>query len=81
MIYNVDGLVAMRHYTSNPSLVEVSGRQYQFSPSYNVSLCWVSPDDVAQLLSMSANVCCGRTIKKFRIANQNDVSIHTSGHI
>jgi hypothetical protein len=72
----------LRHHNSNGSAVEVNGNTYVFTPQYNVSLCENIPDEDAELiLKIKANVCCGATKLKFRIANANDISIWHTGHL
>ena len=72
----------LRHYNSNGTAVELEGRVYRFVPKYNVSLCENIPDeDADKILQIRANVCCGKSQPKFRIANDNDVSIWHTGHL
>lgn len=81
MIKNSDGLIAVRHYTSNPTDVAIGATVYHFRPAYNVSLGWVREEDIEAVLNIKANICCGSVANKFRLANQNDVNIHTTGHV
>ena len=72
----------LRHYNSNGTAVEIRGNTYVFTPKYNVSLCENIPDDDAEImLKIKANLCCGATKLKFRIANDNDISIWHTGHL
>lgn len=72
----------LRHYNSNGTAVEINGNAYVFTPKYNVSLCENIPDEDAEvILKIKANLCCGATKLKFRIANDNDVSIWHTGHL
>ena len=72
----------LKHYSSNPTVVEIRGRIYRFVPKFNVSLCEDIPDeDAEEILKIRANVCCGRTQPKFKEANANDISIWHTGHL
>jgi hypothetical protein len=77
-----DGWVALQHYTSNPAVVMIESDKttYSFSPKYNVSLAWVRPEHVAQLLQVKARMCCGRQANKFVYASPSNVSIWQTGH-
>lgn len=71
MVKNSDGLVAIRHWNSNPS-------QYT-TTKYNVSLGWVKEGDLPLILAIKTNVCCGQTKPKFTLANELDVRIFNTG--
>lgn len=81
MIKNSSGLVAIRHYNSNPATVkmEADGTLYSFVPRMSVSLAWVQEKDVDTLLLVKARVCCGKQANKFRMANMMDVSVWETG--
>lgn len=81
MVKNSDGLVALKHYNSNPATVrmEVDGTTYSFSPKMSVSLAWVKPEHLDALLTVKAKICCGKQANKFRLANEMDVSVWTVG--
>jgi hypothetical protein len=71
-----DGYVAMKHYNSNPSTVQAQdGTIYSFSPRLSISFCWVKPEHVDQMLSLRAQICCGKTAQKFFLANELDVCL------
>jgi len=75
-------MMNLKHYNSNQSAAEVNGTIYTFIPKYNVSLCENIPDeDAEKLLKIMTNSCCGQTQPKFRVANDNDVSIWHTGHL
>lgn len=71
MIKNDAGLVAIRHWNSNPSPYT--------NPQHNVSLGWVRENDLPIILEMKTNVCCGQTRNKYRLANELDVLIWETG--
>ena len=72
----------LKHYNSNPTAVEIDGKIYRFVAKFNVSLCENIPDeDAEKILQIRAKICCGRNSPKFRVANENDISIWHTGHI
>lgn len=81
MVTDSSGLVALRHYNSNPATVrmEVDGTKYSFVPKLSISLAWVHPDHLPALLTVKARLCCGKQANKFRLANEMDVSLWTVG--
>ncbi len=81
MIKNSDGLIALRHYNSNPATVkmEVDKSLYSFVPRLSVSLAWVKPEHVNALLQTQAKICCGKQANKFRLANEMDVGLWETG--
>ena len=82
MIHNAEGLVAVRHYISNPTSLRIHATDYVWSPQHNVSLAWVSEAHLPLVLAVKTDACCGNVTKpKFWIANANDVSIWDTGHL
>lgn len=81
MIRNQDGLVALRHFTSNPATIKMEADKtlYSFVPRLSVSLAWVRPEHVPTLLQTQAKICCGKQANKFRFANSMDVSLWETG--
>ena len=66
-----DGLVAIRHWSSNPS-------DYT-TPSFNVSLGWVKKEDLPKILAIRTRVCCNNTRQKYHLATELDVRIWETG--
>jgi len=71
MVKNSVGLVAIRHWNSNPS-------EYT-SPKHNVSLGWVEESSLPVILALRANICCGQTRLKYRLASELDILIYETG--
>ena len=76
---NLDGLVAIRHYNSNPSSVSINGNSYTFIPKFGISLAWVNPNDVSQILSIKVSSCCGKEQLRFAYASGNAVKVWETG--
>ena len=70
-VVNDAGQVAMVHHDSNPCTFqdERDGHVFSFEPRDGVSMAWIDPQYVDFLLSVTVHACCGRTDKKFRLAN------------
>lgn len=86
MVKNADGLVALRHYNSNPSRpIQVGERTYQAFPQHNISLVWVNEEDVDTILNSPlarTKVCnCGGGVSQplFHLANELDVVLFNTG--
>lgn len=77
-----DGWVALQHRNSNAATVQMEsdGTVYSFVPQHNVSLAWVNPIHVAQLLQVQAKICCGKTANKFEYASQTNVCLWETGN-
>ena len=74
-----DGYVGMQHRNTNPTSHKIGKVVYSFVPRHNVSLCWVAPEHVQQMLSEVAQICCGKTSKKFFLAGIVNVGLHETG--
>lgn len=81
MVKNEEGLVAVRHWNSNPVTVVSNGNMYSFTPQFGASIAWVKEDDVASLLSMKAKICCGQTKDRFFLPDQQQVTVWQTGHL
>jgi hypothetical protein len=86
MVKNEAGLVALRHYNSNPSRpIQVGDKIYQSSPQHNISLMWVDEGDAEKIINSPENktkVCnCGGGTSQplFHYANDLDVSLWVTG--
>jgi len=81
MIKNDEGLVALEHYNTNPKTVFVnSGAVYSFVPHHNVSLAWVLPEHVDEMLQKRQRGCCGKSRNLCFLASQTNVNIWTTGN-
>lgn len=80
MIKNDDGLIAVRHYNSNPATIQAGESMYSFVPQYGVSLGWIKEEDLGKVFTIKTAACCGKSQLKFSLANQNDVSVWREGH-
>ena len=81
MITNDEGYVALQHYNSNPKMVKTAdGTTYNFVPQHNVSLAWVSPEHVDEMMSKQQKICCGKHTKLCFIASQTNVNIWNTGN-
>lgn len=76
-----DGFVALQHRTTNPATVKMdaNGHTYNFVPQHNVSIAFVSPEDVDALLKVKAKICCGKVANKFYLATQINVNLWSTG--
>jgi hypothetical protein len=64
-------LVAMQFYQSVPKVVQVKdGTVYGFMVQNNISLAWVHPDHVQQILTTKRSCCNGRSSVQFFIASE-----------
>jgi len=84
MVKNEEGLIAVQHYSSNPWDVEVkrSGQPskiYNFRPSHNVSMAWVTQEDLDKILAITVKACCGKHQKRFFLASQTNVNLFETG--
>ena len=77
MITNPAGQVALKYYQPAKVLAQQTptGAGYVFTPRANISLSWVEPGDVDNLLQRRAGCKCGGGRKKqaFSYANEDDV--------
>ena len=79
-----DGKVAVQHYNSNPTTIQVEGtdKAYSFSPKNNVSLGWVDEAYLPRVLSIKTKSCnCnnGAMKPRFFVASDINVSLHETG--
>lgn len=77
-ILNASGEVALKYYPPTQILVQnvPSGTDgYLFTIRADISLAWVKPEDVDNILARKgAKPCCpGNTLKPYRFANEADV--------
>jgi len=73
-------LVALEHYNTNSKSVRVGdGTTYTFVPQHNVSLVWVKPEHVNELLGMRAKMCCGKSRPLCFRASQTNINIWETG--
>ena len=75
-----DGYIALQHRITNPISHKIGDKIYSFVPQNNVSLAWVAPEHVQQMLLEMASICCGKTSKKFFLAGIINVNIWTYGN-
>jgi len=80
MITNDDGWIALKHRQPTQVLTKKtpSGHDYVFVPKANISMAWVRPDDVDNLLARKSG-CCGNKKKSYTYANEDDVRRWTNG--
>jgi hypothetical protein len=81
MVKNEEGLVAVRHWNSNPSAELVNGLLYHFTPQFGASIGWVKEEDVAYLLTLRANICCGKTRDKYFLPDEQQVRVWKTGRL
>lgn len=75
-ITNTAGQVALKYYQPAQVLAQQTptGAGYVFQPKANISLAWVAPDDVGNLLQRKAGCNCGgKKRQAFSYANESDV--------
>jgi hypothetical protein len=86
MVKNVEGKIAMKHHSTNPSRpIQIGEKVYQAVPQFNISLMWVEETDVEKILNspeFKTKGCnCGGGVTKplFTLANELDVSLFLTG--
>jgi len=79
MVKNETGQIAIKHRRQTPKRVEVGKTVYIFTPKFNVSLAWINPEHVDQVLRIKRD-CCGNGSRPiFTYAHQGDVNRWTTG--
>lgn len=75
-ITNSEGYVAMVYYQPTQKLINVHGTDYVFTLNKNISLTYVRPSDVQELLQFRKQ-CCGGNSQTgvFKLANDMQVRI------
>ena len=81
MVKNDDGLVAVRHWNSNPSAELVNETMYHFTPQFGASIGWVKEEHIPYLLSLKAKICCGMTKAKYFIPDEQQVRVWKTGRL
>jgi hypothetical protein len=81
MVKNEEGLVAVRHWNSNPSGEIVSGTHYSFVPQHGASIGWVKEEHVAYLLTLRTNICCGHKKNKYFLPDEQQVRVWKTGRL
>lgn len=72
-IINQDGNVAIGYYQPVFKIVKLrSGKEYNFTNNY-VSLAWVKPEDVDEVLKIPYGCCGAQKAGAFFLANANYV--------
>lgn len=81
MITNDEGYVALQHYNTNPKSVSTNdGTIYTFTPKHNVSLAWVRPEHVDEMLQKQQKICCGKFARLCLVAGELNVKIWLTGN-
>ena len=74
------GWVAISHRNSNGASHQISSTIYYiFTSRYNVSMAWVAPEHVDNVLAEMARICCGQRSKKFLLTSLINVNLHEFG--
>jgi len=68
-IINTEGWVLVRYYQPIQKMITVGKNSYVFVPRYNLSCCWIRPDDVAGVLEIRGG-CCGGSRQVFFLVNE-----------
>ncbi|MCP4356802.1 MAG: hypothetical protein GY796_02135 [Chloroflexi bacterium] len=78
MITNATGEIALRYYQPAQVLANntPTGKQYFFDVNGDVSMAWVDPRDVDDLLRRRGG-CCNKKRKMYTYANENAVGLWT----
>jgi hypothetical protein len=82
VVTNDAGQVALKYYQPAQILAKKapSGNEYVFAVRADISMSWVSPGDVENLLQRRAGCNCGgRKRQAFFYANEDDVRRWTNG--
>lgn len=70
MVTDDQGRVALRHICASPA--KVMNDKYFFRPRRGLSLAWVEPEDVEELLGRIIG-CCDKSDPLFYLATQRQV--------
>jgi hypothetical protein len=81
MVKNEEGLVAVRHWNSNPSAELVNETMYHFTPQHGASIGWVKEEDVAYLLTLKAKLCCNASRAKYFLPDEQQVRVWKTGRL
>ena len=83
MVVRDDGYIAVQHRNSNPTNHRVRDDDhdtyYVFQPRKNVSMAWVAPEHIDNVMAEMARICCGKKSKKFLLASLINVNLWTYG--
>lgn len=78
---NEQGKVALVYYKPIPKMTNLAnGKEYFFLVKFGIPLCWVDPEDVAKLTSITITCCGGSIHQAFKYATENQVKVWTNGH-
>lgn len=74
MQYNDDGWIAIKYYQTQQVLTRgtPSGNDYVFVVQANISMAWVRPEDVDNIMARKAG-CCNHKRQAYYFANEDDV--------
>lgn len=80
-ITNEAGEVALKYRQPAPVIARntPSKKEYAFVVKANISMAWVDPQDVDNLISRTKTCCGGNRKKQFFLANESDVRRWTNG--
>ena len=80
MITNENGDIAITYFQEIHKRVRMGdGTRYQWSVKRNVSMAWVNPKHVDQVLAKTRKGCCGSSKKRgvFKLSSQQQVNLWT----
>lgn len=72
-VYNSNGEVAVRYYTTVPHNLKVNGKTYSFSVSRNICMAWISPEDVDAVLAVIKTCCNNIPRQVYRLEHEAHV--------
>lgn len=81
MVTNDVGQIALKYLSPVPKFISANGGgEYIFSVRANISLAWIEPKDVNNILGIKSGCNCGSGKKRvFVYANEDDVRRWTNG--
>ena len=91
VVRSADGFILLKHYNSNsiPVMIEGDNITYNFSTistfdhvchMNDLSCAWINPIHVDKLLSVKAQVCCGKLQPKFQTINLFNANLWAFGN-
>lgn len=79
---NEGGQIAVKHIQPRRAHIEIAGQlKYVTTIKANISMTWVNPEDLADVLSKLGGCNCGgqKKQKQFLLANEDDVRRWSNG--
>jgi hypothetical protein len=72
-------LHAVKHYLATPKTIRVGEVEYNFVVRAQISLAWIRPEHVADVMAIKKKCCGGQKKRIFRWAGDDDIRRWTNG--